>query len=285
MLKSESIAELAKALSAAQGEIQNAKKDSENPFFKSKYADLAAVREACQGPLSKNGLAVIQTPKTTLTEDAMIISVETLLCHSSGEWISEQLSAIPVKSDPQGIGSCITYLRRYALSSIAGVASEDDDGNAASSPAQGQQQARTTQPKDSQKAAEIKQLKQAAVDVCRMLKDTGDDSVASSKRLDEFAVKHFGAKADDLEVEPLRELVQRLSVRLDELKKKPKPENDTQVSDRAELERLAKLAEVKKNNKEKEIAGALLELKLEGPIENLSLDALVQLDDFLGVPF
>src|SRR5688572_15377231 len=122
MQKSESIAALAGALAKAQAEILGAKKDSENPFFKSKYADLAAVWDACRGPLTKNELSIVQTPRTEINEKSTIIYVGTLLSHSSGEWISEELSAIPVKDDPQGIGSCITYLRRYALSAFTGVA-------------------------------------------------------------------------------------------------------------------------------------------------------------------
>jgi hypothetical protein len=284
MQKSESIGELAKALAVAQGEIQNAKKDSENPFFRSKYADLAAVREACQGPLSKNGLAVIQTPKTTLTEDHTIISVETLLCHSSGEWISEELSAIPVKTDPQGIGSCITYLRRYALSAVAGVASEDDDGNAASQNGSGQQTATARQPKLSQKATEIKQLKQAAVDACRMLKEMGDDSLSSSKRLDAFCVQEFGLPADSLELEPLRELVKRLSLRMDDLRKKG-PEPSPDEADRLDKERKAKLESIMKNNTEKAIDEGMKNLKFSGFVTNLSLDQLVELDEWLSLPF
>src|SRR5687768_1533785 len=121
MQKSESIAALAGALAKAQAEIQGAKRDSENPFFKSKYADLSAVWDACRDSLTKNELAIVQTPRSEVTESATIIALGTLLMHSSGEWIYEELSAVPVKDDPQGIGSCVTYLRRYALSAFTGV--------------------------------------------------------------------------------------------------------------------------------------------------------------------
>jgi hypothetical protein len=131
MNKSESIAKLAESLSKAQAIIEGAKKDSANPFFKSKYADLASVWDACRKPLTDNGLSVIQTA-TFIQDQPELIAIETILAHSSGEWVSGVLSAKPVKSDPQGIGSCVTYLRRYSLAAIAGVSPEDDDGNAAS---------------------------------------------------------------------------------------------------------------------------------------------------------
>lgn len=127
--QSENIGELARALAQAHGEIRGAVKDSENPFFKSTYADLASIWDACRIPLSKNGLAVIQTNSQHSTD----VVINTILVHSSGQWISGTISAKPVKVDPQGIGSCMTYLRRYALAAIAGVAPvDDDDGHGAS---------------------------------------------------------------------------------------------------------------------------------------------------------
>lgn len=140
MNKSESIAALAEALSKAQAEMAGAKKDAANPFFKSKYADLASVWEACREPFGKYGLSVSQMPEM---RDSQVI-VHSILMHSSGEWISGELSMTPVKADPQGVGSCITYARRYALAAIAGIAPEDDDGNQASGRKDGQQ--RTTEP-------------------------------------------------------------------------------------------------------------------------------------------
>jgi len=131
MTKSDSIAKLAEALSKAQGGIKNALKDSANPYFKSKYADLASVWDACRKELSENGLSVVQVPEM-LDGEGVKIKVNTLLMHSSGEWISGDLTMIPVKEDPQGVGSAITYARRYSLSAFVGIAPEDDDGNAAS---------------------------------------------------------------------------------------------------------------------------------------------------------
>jgi hypothetical protein len=131
MEKSETIAELSKALSKVQSILTGAKMDSDNPFFKSKYADLTSVWEACRKPLTDNGLAVIQTP-CTIPDKPEYVVIETILTHSSGEWIKGRLAMKPVKQDPQGIGSCITYARRYSLASLVGICPEDDDGNAAS---------------------------------------------------------------------------------------------------------------------------------------------------------
>jgi hypothetical protein len=137
--QSEQIGELAKALAVAQGKITGALKDSSNPFFKSRYADLASVWDACRGPLSDNGLAVVQL---TESDDAGVY-VSTTLAHSSGQWIRSRLRLTPKDSTPQGMGSAITYGRRYALAAIVGVAQVDDDGNAAS----GREGVRTVDPR------------------------------------------------------------------------------------------------------------------------------------------
>lgn len=126
---SPTIGKLAEALAKAQGSMTTAKKDSDNPFFGSRYADLAACWEVCREPLARNGLAIIQT--TTPTTDGTVRVVSTL-AHTSGEWIRGELAVKPVKADPQGIGSALTYARRYGLCSLVGiVADEDDDGEAA----------------------------------------------------------------------------------------------------------------------------------------------------------
>jgi hypothetical protein len=128
MNKSESIKELAGALSKAQGEIKGALKDADNPFFKSKYADLASVVEAIRAPLAKHGIAYVQL---TVPSEKEEVQVETVLMHESGEWVSG-IIAVPVsKADAQGYGSALTYARRYGLAAAVGVAPEDDDGNAA----------------------------------------------------------------------------------------------------------------------------------------------------------
>lgn len=129
MNKSESIAALAAALAKAQGQIRGAVKDSSNPFFKSKYADLASVVEAIRAAFSANGLSYTQVVEPSEKDE---VRVETVILHSSGEWFSCGILALPVsKVDAQGYGSALTYARRYSLSAAVGVAPEDDDGNAA----------------------------------------------------------------------------------------------------------------------------------------------------------
>lgn len=127
MTTSEQINELAGALAKAQGEMGGAKKDAANPFFKSKYADLASVREACIGALTKHGIAVVQSPSA----EGSTVSVVTLLVHSSGQWMRGVASCTAKDDSPQSVGSATTYLRRYALQSFTGIAPEDDDAEAA----------------------------------------------------------------------------------------------------------------------------------------------------------
>ena len=131
MNHSESIANLAKALSIVQGKLTYAAKDSANPFFKSKYADLESVWDSCRTLLSDNGLSVIQFPGEYFDGT---MSLTTILAHASGEYISKEMSVPVTKPDAQGAGSALTYMRRYALAAVVGVVQADDDGNAASSP-------------------------------------------------------------------------------------------------------------------------------------------------------
>lgn len=126
MKMSDTIAELATALSIAQGQIDDAAKTVRNDFYKSKYADLASVRAAIRQPFADNGLSVVQFPRTVTGG----VEVETMLLHTSGEFMAETLF-MPVKHEPHPIGSGISYARRYALMSIANLAADDDDGNAA----------------------------------------------------------------------------------------------------------------------------------------------------------
>ena len=128
MQTSESLIDLAKALAKAQGLMKTALKDSTNPHFKSSYSSLASVWEAVREPLSSNGLSIIQT----LSNQDNRTACTTMLLHESGQWIRDTMSMTPQQNTPQGQGSCATYLRRYMLQSIAGVAPDDDDGNAAS---------------------------------------------------------------------------------------------------------------------------------------------------------
>lgn len=114
-------------MAKAQGAIAHASKDSENPFHKSKYADLANVWEACRKQLSENGLSVVQLPDG-LEDNCLIL--DTTLMHSSGQWISSRIKMPMAKQDPQGYGSTLTYARRYALAAIVGVYQDDDDAEA-----------------------------------------------------------------------------------------------------------------------------------------------------------
>ncbi|TAL13909.1 hypothetical protein EPN95_04445 [Patescibacteria group bacterium] len=138
MEKSESIKELSVALAKAQAEMEPAKKESENPFYRSKYSDLASVLNASRKALSKHGLSVIQPVEM----EGDFYFIETVLLHESGEWISSRLKITPMKQvkesgwapspDPQSIGVAISYGRRYAYQAMICGAAEDDDGNQAS---------------------------------------------------------------------------------------------------------------------------------------------------------
>lgn len=127
MKASESIAKLSTALCKAQSEMGGAVKDSANPFFKSRYADLSSVVKALKEPFANNGLSYVQFP---IAEDNRI-GISTRLMHSSGEWL-EQDFAIPLaKLDPQSAGSALTYFRRYSLAAVCGIPQVDDDAESA----------------------------------------------------------------------------------------------------------------------------------------------------------
>ena len=128
MNKSESIKELATALCKFQGAVEKIKKGATNPFFKSKYATLADILDVIRQPLADAGLSFVQFPKGAY-------GLETMLMHTSGEYLSESYEMRPTKDDPQGAGSVITYQRRYALGAVLGLnIDEDDDANKASEP-------------------------------------------------------------------------------------------------------------------------------------------------------
>ena len=170
MLQSQEIKDFAVAFAAAQAQTKRALKDSANPFFKSKYADLASVWDACQEALNGNGIGVLQS---MVTENEKLFLVTTLL-HSSGQWarsfspilipdvITEKVNAQKTetirttkKNDPQALGSSISYMRRYSLAAIVGVVQEDDDGERA----QGRQP-QATAPITTIKAEQVSMLDQ-----------------------------------------------------------------------------------------------------------------------------
>ena len=130
MMHSPEIDKIALALAKAQGAMSPAEKNAINPHFNKSYADLADCWDAARAPLAANELAIIQLTGNS----GNMISLTTMLIHSSGQWFRSTLALRPVKDDPQGAGSAITYMRRYGFNAMVGIAQEegDDDGNAAS---------------------------------------------------------------------------------------------------------------------------------------------------------
>lgn len=127
---SEPLSGIVAALVKFQAALEPARKDAQNPHLKNKYASLAAVWEALSGPLTANGLAVLQPAKL----DGAFVEVQTILLHTSGEKMEFGPLRMPIgeKATAQAVGSAISYARRYALSSLLGVVADDDDGHAAS---------------------------------------------------------------------------------------------------------------------------------------------------------
>lgn len=129
MQMSEQINELAAALAKAQAVMEGAVKDSANPHFKSKYADLASIWAACKPALTANNIAVVQSLGNV--DGGHWVACTTTLMHASGQWLRDTFALPVTKADAQGYGSAATYVRRYALAAMVGVAPEDDDGNGA----------------------------------------------------------------------------------------------------------------------------------------------------------
>ena len=129
---SPTLAALFTALSKAQGQIRPAIKDATNPHLRSKYADLASIWDACRDTLSAHGLSVSQWP---VEAESGYMALTTVLGHESGEYMSSTYRMRLAKDDPQGSGSALTYMKRYALAAVLGIVGEDDDdGHAASQP-------------------------------------------------------------------------------------------------------------------------------------------------------
>lgn len=203
MNKSDTIGKLSKALTAVQAAIRPAIKDADNPFFKSKYADLNSVWDTARELLAKNGLAVIQGNSVGL--DNTVI-VETMLSHESGEWIQSSLCLPLAKHDPQGVGSAITYGRRYGLSAIVGIVADvDDDANAASG--NGHPQPRRDPIKLQPKQNETERLKAV---VWAAAKELGMDINA----LNNFSKTEYGKEMVSLSDEQLSNISIKLSKEL-----------------------------------------------------------------------
>jgi len=207
MNTSPEINELAAALASAQGEMAHASKDRSNPAFKSKYADLASVVDACREPLSRHGIAVFQPPDVSMIDGGVIVRVETRFVHKSGQWASTEIVAWVADAKAQSIGSAITYLRRYGLSAMAGVAPDDDDGNGASQgtyrpPVQAAPEPRREEPRAQARAvtpAEAGEIVRGkhphlAAEIAQLVART---DIADAAKLDELRKLRDGAKPAD----------------------------------------------------------------------------------------
>jgi hypothetical protein len=127
---SDDIKEFVSALAKAQGQMKPAVFNRTNPHYKNKYADFTSCMDACREPLSSNGLALMQFPATVEGK----LNLITMIAHTSGQWIKGEFPLIPSKMDSQGIGSSMTYAKRYSLCGMLGIVSDaeiDDDGEAA----------------------------------------------------------------------------------------------------------------------------------------------------------
>ncbi len=217
MQKSESIGNLSKALTAVQAALKPAVKDSNNPFFKSKYADLNSVWDSCRELLAQNGLSVIQGNSVGL--DNTVI-VETILAHESGEWIQSELCLPLAKHDPQGVGSAVTYGRRYGLAAAVGIVADvDDDGNAAS----GQRNApppRPNQPKPDQSDGLVKGIQT----ICKALNDSGDQITWTKATTNDYVATLCGdgVNLENGSAEQLQSVADDLQKRLTEIRKEAK---------------------------------------------------------------
>jgi len=184
-MQSDKLGSLLPALLKAQSEMGAVKKKATNPFFKSKYADLASVQEAVEEPLRKNGLVIVQGCGLSHYGNF----VYTTLYHESGEWIRSEVPMILAKQDPQGVGSAVTYFRRYGIVSMLNLEQEDDDGNLASyqasinetALANGQKpNANSTQKAGIKRATEIKELLEGGFITGEMVKEALKISKAGS---------------------------------------------------------------------------------------------------------
>ena len=142
-IQSDQINELASALAKAQAEIGSVQKDQDNPYFKSKFSSLSMVWETVKPSLTKHGISIVQMPGS----DERGYFVQTQIMHSSGQWIRSTTYMKPSKEDPQGIGSLISYARRYALQAMVMACPDDDDGEMAMGRSTSVPQVRTIPPK------------------------------------------------------------------------------------------------------------------------------------------
>lgn len=202
MEMSEKINALAEALAKAQGEMKNAVKGCDNPFFKSKYADLAECLNVAREPLSKNGLSIFQANEGIVESNKL--AVTTLIMHSSGQFIKVTSSYPIQKNDAQGFGSTLTYARRYSLAAALGLAQEDDDGNSACEPVEKGQY----QPKEPKKEQKHKAQPQATGDKFVKITPQGDVIVTVASGHDENGRPLAAYKnIKDLTIEELEKMI------------------------------------------------------------------------------
>jgi hypothetical protein len=187
MNRSEQIDQIAAALAAAQEEIEAAPRDGRGNY--GHYATLASVREACRGPLARNGIAVVQAP---VQSQPGWVGVVTTLLHQSGQWLSCELH-LPIgeKAGPQQAGSAITYARRYSLAAMVGVAPDDDDGQEA-------QKAQEAAPAQARRADDASRARRAYY---RALADAGwaagpGDDELDRKRLEWLLERPISSRRD-----------------------------------------------------------------------------------------
>lgn len=208
MERSESVKEIAGALCLFQQKVGKIKKESNNPFFKSKYASLANILDVVQGPLSECGLSLIQMP---IRENEL----ETILMHISGEWMASTYTMRPVKNDPQGIGSCITYQRRYAIGAILNLnIDDDDDGNKAS----GLTNSKTVQ----QNPANSNQKKILTRDhlnnsetmkaICKWIYEKSQEAKKSNQRFSISALIEKSYQVTPVEINTINEIYQQYAI-------------------------------------------------------------------------
>lgn len=206
------ISSIAKALVAFQLEVENATKGSVNPAFKSKYADLAEVLNVTRPVLAKHGISVQQHP----TFEEGTVKLETVLLHESGQSISSTLVIPVTKQDAQGVGSAITYARRYALASICGIAQEDDDANTAVKPGPAHQ----AQPKVCWELSHLETFDMILERAYEVFKSGIDDAAVSKAEYEKFRAKCKSRR--DAMVEPAEQILSEMKAHVDKLEKAAK---------------------------------------------------------------
>ena len=218
MNKSESIIKISKAMAEFRKNVQQPKKDANNPFFKSKYTTLDAVVESIDKTATQYGLSFIQYP---VNDEHGNTGIATIVLHESGEYLEFEPSFMkPEKNTPQAIGSVLTYLRRYTLSAVFGIASEeDDDGNQASGSYNNQPK---KQPQDKGKVALVQQN---AKDFSEVLKTSGQEMSQQdvlNVYLGQYGLKNMSQASN----EQLIGMSQSIKSKIEQYKKKQSEQAD-----------------------------------------------------------